>query len=95
MSGHHVDGKDVGVRAKKQGYEYHYISENVCYYYANNDIGNHRLAGEIMEGWIESEGHNENMLSCNVSEIGVGVASRKKGDTYHYYAVQVFGSPSY
>jgi uncharacterized protein YkwD len=41
----------------------------------------------INQGWWESEGHRENMLSGNYTAIGVGFVVDEDGD---YWAVQVF-----
>lgn len=45
----------------------------------------------VMNVWLNSAGHRDNILNPNYTEIGVGVAS---GGRYGMYWVQVFGARS-
>ncbi|WP_173139341.1 CAP domain-containing protein [Kibdelosporangium persicum] len=44
-----------------------------------------RSARQVMESWMRSEGHRENILRCGFRTIGVGL------DTNGFYWVQNFG----
>lgn len=44
-----------------------------------------RSAEQVMEMWMESDGHRRNILNCDLSTIGVGL------DTDGWYWVQNFG----
>jgi len=44
----------------------------------------------MMDDWKRSPGHRRNMLTPNITEIGVGAAQGKSG---RWYFVQVFGRP--
>jgi uncharacterized protein YkwD len=44
----------------------------------------------VMDGWMHSSGHRANILSGNYTEIGVGIATNKRGEKYH---CQDFGRP--
>ena len=57
-------------------------AENIAYNY--NDS-----ADEIMEIWMNSSGHKANILSDDVSRIGVGLY--ESGGKYYW--VQVFAEP--
>lgn len=48
------------------------------------------LARRILAGWIESEGHRENILHKGFTMIGVGGAFGLDGETYYF--TQVFTS---
>ncbi|WP_257348743.1 SafA/ExsA family spore coat assembly protein [Pseudalkalibacillus decolorationis] len=44
-------------------------------------------AQEVMNGWMNSDGHRKNILSSRYTEIGVGYA---KGGSYGHYWTQMF-----
>ena len=57
------------------------FAENVAYSYGFNDPV--KIA---LDGWLESKGHRENILSNNV-ETGIGVAISQEGE---FYITQLF-----
>lgn len=84
---HHADGRTPSGRATQQGYNYSFISENIAWRsagYPTTEIG-----ADFVDDWKGSPGHCANMLTPNVTEIGVGIAHSKNGS----YAVQMFGKP--
>jgi uncharacterized protein YkwD len=89
--GHIADGDRPNDRAKKHGYEYCIIAENIAYEYSSEGFKLDDLAKSLTEGWEHSPGHRKNMLDRDVTETGVAVAWSK--ETGHYYAVQMFGRP--
>jgi uncharacterized protein YkwD len=48
----------------------------------------YRTPADVMDGWMNSEGHRANILNCDFKAIGVGLA-RDSGDTPYW--TQVFG----
>lgn len=60
-----TDGSHHGERVRRQGYAYLTALENVA--------GGQRKWPEALQGWKNSKGHNEAMLSPEVSEFGVAV----------------------
>jgi DNA-binding transcriptional regulator GbsR (MarR family) len=46
----------------------------------------------VHEGWMNSEGHRENILSENFKEIGVAILEFEQNDQKSYFSVQHFGS---
>jgi uncharacterized protein YkwD len=42
----------------------------------------YRTPAEVMDGWMNSEGHRENILNCGFKAIGVGVARDSGGAPY-------------
>jgi uncharacterized protein YkwD len=89
--GHTADGTRPADRAKKAGYEFCLISENIAYQYNSAGYETDQLAKGFFEGWKESPGHRKNMLDPDVIEIGVAIARSEQ--TGHYYAVQMFARP--
>jgi uncharacterized protein YkwD len=89
--GHEADGQKPTDRARKHGYEYCLVLENIAYMYKPEGFSTDELAGGLVKGWRESTGHRKNMLDPDVIETGVAVAQSEK--TGYYYAVQMFGRP--
>jgi uncharacterized protein YkwD len=67
-------------RARRVGYSYGRIAENVALGYPS--------AEGVVEGWMSSKGHRENILARDVVETGIAVARSKTGGLYY---CQVFG----
>ncbi|MEV7556842.1 CAP domain-containing protein [Streptomyces sp. NPDC089795] len=60
------DGSDPGARITRAGYTWSTYGENVAYGYSTPE--------KVMEGWMNSQGHRENILNCSFKEIGIGLA---------------------
>jgi uncharacterized protein YkwD len=89
--GHEADGNQPADRAKKFGYDYCLVAENIAYQYDSAGFTTQRLGTRFFEGWQNSPPHRKNMLDPDVSETAVAVAPSKK--TGYSYAVQLFGRP--
>lgn len=89
--GHTADGQRPADRAKKAGYEYCIVLENIAYQYHSRGFTTAALAEGFFEGWQTSPGHRRNMLDADVTETGAAVA--RSDTTGYYYAVQLFGRP--
>ncbi|WP_051325472.1 CAP domain-containing protein [Glycomyces tenuis] len=76
-----LDGRSPSDRAAEQGYSGG-VGENIA--------AGHRDVSEVMEAWMNSEGHRANILNCDYDVIGVGVAE-VEGSAYTMYWVQNFG----
>lgn len=79
---HDLDGKTPSDRVKLAGYRFRRLGENVA--------RGPRTAEAAVRGWMSSEGHRENILRPEFTEIGVGVARDATGKPYY---VQVFACP--
>ena len=83
----HTDqsGRDPGQRLTEQGLGYFRYGENIS-------AGASRYLGfHSYDGWVNSQGHRENLLSENTS-LGVGIAYHQDS-TYGYYHTQLFYTP--
>ena len=65
--------------------DYH-ISYMAC---GENIAAGQPTAKEVMNSWMNSDGHRENILSTNYGKIGVGLY-KVSNDPYTYYWVQLF-----
>ena len=77
------DGSTMAIRARRVGYRYSYLAENVA--------AGQRSPQSVVDSWMKSSGHRKNILNPNVTEIGVGYSSVSR-DRYGTYWTQVFGS---
>jgi uncharacterized protein YkwD len=78
------DGSTVADRVREVGVEYRLVGENL----ARNT--NARQPVELaVQGWMDSEGHRENILRAAFTETGVGIC--REGD--RYYFTQIFLQP--
>lgn len=71
-------------RIAAAGYIHSWAGENLAAGYAT--------PAEVVESWMASEGHRENILNDNYTEIGVGYAYWSSSD-YDIYWTVVFASP--
>src|SRR5262249_36293184 len=75
--GHDADGNRPSGRAKKFGYDYCLVAENIAYLRSSRGFTTARLADRFVEGWNKSPGHRKNLLDPDQTEIGIGVAQSK------------------
>ena len=71
---------------KKVNYEYIVVGENLA-------MGNFENDKEVVEGWMQSPGHRENILNPRYQEIGVAVKEGIFQGKKVWIAVQHFGKP--
>ena len=90
--GHDADGSDPPERAKKHGYEYCMVAENIAYSERTSGFTPDELAKAFVELWKNSPPHRKNMLDPDAIEVGSAVAHSTKSGKY--YAVLVLGRPS-
>jgi uncharacterized YkwD family protein len=77
------DGRSPFDRMTAAGYSYSTAAENIA--------AGQATPADVVEGWMNSEGHRANILNCAYTEIGVGYA---KGGSYGTYWTQDFGKPA-
>jgi uncharacterized protein YkwD len=85
QNGHILDGHNFEYRIEASGYSFERVAENVGFQRVHGDP-----AAAMMEDWKRSPGHRRNMLTPDITEIGVGAA---QGKSRRWYFVQVFGRP--
>jgi uncharacterized protein YkwD len=85
MLEHVLDGKNPMDRVKAAGYRFALCGENIAL-----TEGMYTPA-EVVQGWMESKLHRENIMNSRFAETGLGIATNGKGETYY---TQVFTTPA-
>jgi uncharacterized protein YkwD len=67
------DGSSPSDRAARAGYPGG-VGENIAVGY--------RTPQDVMQGWMDSDGHRANLLNCDYTAIGVGLAYDADGRPY-------------
>ena len=70
-------------RLAAAGYQWEWCGENVA--------SGQSSAAAVVDDWMHSHGHRQNILNPHFTEMGAGYAIDRAGQPYY---VQVFGSPS-
>lgn len=79
-------GLGVGDLAKTFGYDFIVIGENLA-------LGDYKNDEELLQAWMSSIGHRENILNSRYQEIGVAVKKGIYEGRSTWLAVQHFGLP--
>ncbi len=79
-------GIGVGELAQQINYEYIVIGENLA-------MGNFKNSEELVQAWMDSPGHRENILNSKYVEIGIAVMEDNYQGQKVWMAVQHFAKP--
>jgi len=86
FSHYSLSGIGVGNLVESAGYEYIAIGENLA-------LGNFENDEVLVQAWMDSPGHRENILNAQYQEIGVAVVKGIFNGQSTWLAVQHFGLP--
>ncbi len=78
-------GEGVSDLGRRAGYEYVIMGENLA-------LGEFASATDIVDAWMDSPGHRQNILSTKYQDIGVSVKQGMFEGKKVWFAVQHFGS---
>lgn len=67
------------------GYEYHYAGENLAKDYYTSET--------LVDAWMDSPTHKENLLNKNYKDIGIAIVEGELNGRDTILIVQMFGSP--
>ena len=81
-----VTGDTVAELAKQYGYTYLAVGENLA-------LGDFTSNRHVVESWMGSPGHRENILSPKYTEIGIAAGRSMHKGRYVWIVVQAFGIP--
>jgi uncharacterized protein YkwD len=74
MSHYGANGEDVGDRISDAGYTANRWAENIAY--------GQPTPQEVVNTWMASPGHRDNILDCRMADIGVGHSVSPQGQPY-------------
>ena len=79
-------GDNVSKMSDRFDYQYIYIGENIA-------MGNFGSSRDLLNAWMASPGHRENILNTNYTEIGVAAKEARYNGDLVWISAQVFGKP--
>ena len=79
-------GLDVGDLAEGAGYQFIAIGENLA-------LGNYESDQALVQAWMDSPGHRENILGIRYQEIGIALQKGLYEGNSTWLAVQTFALP--
>jgi uncharacterized protein YkwD len=80
-----ADGRTLADRINATGYTWSGLGENIAAGYAGIDA--------VMSGWIGSDGHCANLMSPNLSEVGLACVPGTASSSYNTYWTMDLGRP--
>ncbi len=80
------DGRGIDSLAQRAGYQFILIGENLA-------KGNFSSEQNLVEGWMNSPGHRQNILDQRYREIGLAARTGLFEGKNTWLAVQIFGLP--
>lgn len=80
------DGTSPWYWFKQAGYTYAHAGENLAIHFSDSS--------EVVEAWMNSPKHRENIVSGKFTQIGVGTAKGTYEGYDTVYVVQLFGTPA-
>lgn len=86
------NGSELGTRITDTGYQFSTAAENISQVALDAETvmyGGQGFNNIGITGWMDSEGHRNNILNPDLQEIGVGYATADDGSPYW---TQVFGA---
>ena len=83
---HSADGRTLGQRAARAGYQYRRLGENIAWITTSNPAD---LASRFVQMWMQSPPHRDNLMDGRFSQTGIAIA-RAGNDIA---AAQLFGAP--
>jgi prefoldin subunit 5 len=80
------DGVGPGDLAREYEYDFIVVGENLA-------KGNFKTDKKLVQAWMDSPGHRENIMKSAFTEIGIAVGQTTDGGREVWLAVQSFGTP--
>ena len=80
-----LDGRTPADRVTATGYQWRAVGENIAQ-------GQYSVT-EVMDGWMASPGHRENILTPGFTEVGISLSLGQNKDWYTTEWAQEFGTP--
>jgi uncharacterized protein YkwD len=78
---HTIGEGNFETRMTRSGYSYRNVGENIAQ--------SRSSAYDVIQMWMNSEGHRSNIMDAHFEDIGIGISVSADGDAYY---TQVFGA---
>jgi uncharacterized protein YkwD len=82
------DGSTMMDRYRRANYDGQQAAENIAKQYAANTTDTNTIATDVVDGWMDSPGHRENILTSGFDVEGIGLY---QGDDGALFITQNFG----
>ncbi|HBN78969.1 MAG TPA: hypothetical protein DD473_24780 [Planctomycetaceae bacterium] len=80
---HQAGNTNPSDRVEQTGYRWYFVAENIAWRIGDNSMTDDQLADAILQQWINSPGHNQNLLAKLALECGVSITyDANSGRTY-------------
>jgi len=79
------EGKEPWYFFEKAGYDFVYAGENLAVNFVDSK--------DVVDAWMDSKLHRENILNAGFREVGIGIASGIYNGREAVFVVQFFGTP--
>jgi uncharacterized protein YkwD len=79
-------GESASTLVAQTGYTFFLVGENLA-------LGNYKDDQDVVTAWMNSEGHRENILRPEFSQIGIGIGVGEFEGEKTWLAVQIFATP--
>jgi uncharacterized RDD family membrane protein YckC len=79
------DGKMAWAWIAEEGYDYRFAGENLAVRFVDSS--------DVVEAWMASPTHKENITKTQFEDIGIGIAHGSYKGSSATFVVQLFGSP--
>lgn len=83
---HSPDGISPWYWIEQVGYQYIHAGENLAVHFTDS--------GKVVDAWMNSPGHRDNILNGQYTEIGIGTARGEYKDAPTLFVVQLFATPA-
>ena len=80
MTHYNPDGSTVFDMMSDSGYAYTDGAENIAF---NAGYSGSQSVDVVMDQWIESPSHHENIINGHLTNVGFGMATSASGKTYY------------
>jgi uncharacterized protein YkwD len=80
-----LSGHSPADRVRAVGYQEKLVGENIAY--------GPKSVEEVVQGWLDSPGHCQNIMDPRFAEMGIAFANGQSLSRHGFYWVQLFAEP--
>ncbi|HCS55780.1 MAG TPA: hypothetical protein DIW81_30035 [Planctomycetaceae bacterium] len=88
---HQAGNTNPSDRVEQAGYRWYFVAENIAWRIGDNQMTDDQLAEAILQQWINSPSHNQNLLAKLANQCGVSITY--DGNSGRTYIVMLYARP--